>query len=48
MSVRRRGGVQRRFKELRSYYFHNCVYGRVYEDAQAVIYSRRDAATASR
>lgn len=21
------------FKELRSYYFHNCVYGRVYEDA---------------
>lgn len=22
------------FKELRSYYFHNCVYGRVYEDAQ--------------
>ncbi|WAS99044.1 vWA domain-containing protein [Nannocystis punicea] len=23
-----------RFKELRSYYFHNCVYGRVYEDAQ--------------
>lgn len=22
------------FKELRSYYFHNCVYSRVYEDAQ--------------
>lgn len=22
------------FKELRTYYFHNCVYGRVYEDAR--------------
>lgn len=31
------------FKELRSYYFHNCVYGRVYEDAQF----RKPVATSS-
>ena len=30
-SAAHRGGG---FKELRSYYFHNCVYGTVYEDAQ--------------
>ena len=39
--VRRAGvaALQRRqqathFKELRTYYFHNCVYGRVYKDAR--------------
>ncbi|MGB1701179.1 MAG: VWA containing CoxE family protein, partial [Nannocystaceae bacterium] len=30
-SAAHRGGG---FRELRSYYFHNCVYGKVYEDAQ--------------
>ncbi len=29
-AAKRSGG----FKELRSYYFHNCVYGRVYENAR--------------
>lgn len=31
------------FKELRSYYFHNCIYNRVYEDAQF----RKPVATSS-